>query len=52
MLFAGIRFFLAGIFTVIIFSIARGKFLIPKKKNITRILTVASVQTVIQYIFF
>jgi drug/metabolite transporter (DMT)-like permease len=52
MLFAGIRFFLAGIFTVIIFSIARRKLLIPKKENIGRILTVASVQTVIQYIFF
>ncbi|MBQ8409180.1 MAG: DMT family transporter [Clostridia bacterium] len=52
MLFAGIRFFLAGIFTVIIFSIARKKLLIPKKENIGRILTVASVQTVIQYVFF
>jgi drug/metabolite transporter (DMT)-like permease len=52
MLFAGIRFFMAGIFTVIIFSIARRKLLIPKKENIGRILTVASVQTVIQYVFF
>ena len=52
MLFAGIRFFMAGIFTVIIFSIARRRFLIPKKENIGRILTVASVQTVIQYVFF
>lgn len=52
MLFAGIRFFMAGIFTVIIFSIARRRLLIPKKENIGRILTVASVQTVIQYVFF
>ena len=52
MLFAGIRFFMAGIFTVIIFSIARRKLLIPKKENIGRILTVASVQTVIQYVCF
>ena len=52
MLFAGIRFFLAGIFTVIIFSIARRKLLFPKKENIGRVLTVAAVQTVIQYIFF
>ncbi|MBQ8689350.1 MAG: DMT family transporter [Clostridia bacterium] len=52
MLFAGIRFTLAGIFTVIIFSIARRKFLFPKKENFTRVLTVSAFQTVIQYIFF
>lgn len=52
MLFAGIRFFLAGVLTVIIFSIARRRFLYPKKENIGRVLTVASVQTVIQYVLF
>ncbi len=52
MLFAGLRFTLAGIFTVIIFSIARRKFLVPKKENVTRVLTVSVFQTVIQYIFF
>jgi drug/metabolite transporter (DMT)-like permease len=52
MLFAGIRFFLAGIFTVIIFSIARKKFLFPKKENFGRVLSVAAVQTVIQYVLF
>ena len=52
MLFAGIRFFLAGIFTVIIFSIARKKLLFPKKENWGKVLTVGAVQTVIQYIFF
>ena len=52
MLFAGIRFFLAGIFTVVILSIARKKFLFPKKENWGRVLTVGAVQTVIQYIFF
>ncbi len=52
MLFAGMRFFLAGILTVIIFSFAERKFLIPKKENIPRILTVSAFQTVIQYIFF
>ena len=34
-LFAGIRFFLAGVFTVIIFSIARRRFIYPKKENLT-----------------
>ena len=52
MLFAGIRFFLAGIFTVIIFSIARKKILFPKKENWGRVLTVSAFQTVIQYILF
>lgn len=52
MLFAGIRFFLAGIFTIIIFSIARKKFLFPQKKNWGRVLTVSAFQTVIQYILF
>lgn len=52
MLFAGIRFALAGLLTVIIFSIARGRILIPKRENIPRVLTVSAFQTVIQYIFF
>ena len=52
MLFAGIRFFLAGIFTVIIFSIARRKFLFPKRENWGRVMTVSAFQTVIQYILF
>ena len=52
MLFAGIRFTLAGIITVIIYSIARRKILLPKKENIGRVLTVSCFQTVIQYIFF
>lgn len=52
MLFAGVRFFLAGVLTVIIFSIARKRILLPKKQNIGRVLTVSAFQTVIQYIFF
>ncbi|MBE7045278.1 MAG: DMT family transporter [Ruminococcaceae bacterium] len=51
-LFAGIRFTLAGILTVLIYSIARRKVLIPKKENLGRVATVACFQTVIQYIFF
>lgn len=52
MLFAGIRFTLAGIITVLIYSIARRKFLFPKKENILKVLNVATFQTVIQYVFF
>ena len=51
-LFAGIRFTLAGIITVAIYSIARRKVLLPKASNLPRILTVSAFQTVIQYIFF
>ena len=52
MLFAGTRFALAGLFTVIIFSIARRRLLYPKMKNMPRVLTVSVFQTIIQYIFF
>ncbi len=51
-LFAGIRFTLAGLLTVLIYSVARKRVLIPKKENVWKILLVALFQTVIQYIFF
>lgn len=51
-LFAGLRFTLAGIFTVLIYSVGRKKFLYPKKENLLRVGCVASFQTVLQYIFF
>lgn len=51
-LFAGIRFALAGLITVIIYSVARRKVLYPKTENLPRVLLVALFQTVIQYIFF
>lgn len=52
MLFAGMRFVLAGILTVIIFSIARRRLLLPKPKNLPMILFVSVFHTIIQYIFF
>ena len=51
-LFAGVRFALAGLITIIIYSIARRKVLYPKPANIGRIALVGLVQTVIQYFFF
>lgn len=51
-LFAGIRFSLAGLVTVIIYSIARRKVLLPQRENIGRIALVCLFQTVLQYIFF
>ncbi len=52
MLFAGIRFFLAGIITVIIYSVAGKRFLYPKAENLGKVAVVSLFQTVIQYIFF
>ncbi|MBE7036016.1 MAG: DMT family transporter [Ruminococcaceae bacterium] len=51
-LFAGTRFTIAGIITVIIYSIGRRKFLLPKKGNWGKIAIVSCFQTVVQYIFF
>lgn len=51
-LFAGIRFTLAGILTVLIYSLAGRKFLYPKKKSWGAVASVSCFQTVIQYIFF
>lgn len=51
-LFAGVRFTFAGILTVLIYSIARKKFLYPKKENLKKVATVSLFQTVIQYFFF
>ena len=51
-LFAGIRFALAGVLAILIYSIGRKKLLYPKRQNWGRILKIAAVQTVIQYLFF
>ncbi len=51
-LFAGIRFFLAGTIVVIFYSIVQRKWLIPKRQNWGKITLVSLFQTVIQYIFF
>ncbi len=51
-LFAGIRFFLAGVLTVLIFSIIKRSALIPKKSAFKKIGVLAVFQTVLQYIFF
>ena len=41
-LFAGVRFFMAGIITVAIYSIARRKLLRPKLANVPKVLTVSA----------
>jgi len=52
LLFAGIRFFFAGALTVLIFSIARRKFLYPKRENLARVGIISIFQTIVQYLFF
>ncbi|MCD7728508.1 MAG: DMT family transporter [Clostridia bacterium] len=51
-LFAGVRFTLAGILVIAFGSIAQKKFLVPKKENIWRVGVVALFQTAMQYTFF
>lgn len=51
-LFAGIRFFLAGVFTILFGSIVNRKMLIPKKRSLHKIVKLGMMQTVVQYVFF
>lgn len=51
-LFAGLRFTLAGILTIIIGSFISGTVLIPGKKSMEKVFSLAMLQTVIQYLFF
>ena len=50
--FAGVRFVLAGVLTVIFGSIIAGKTLIPQRSSWGMICKLGMVQTVFQYIFF
>lgn len=52
MLFAGLRFTLAGILAIIIGSIISKKLLIPKKESYKSIFKLSMVQTVLQYVCF
>lgn len=51
-LFAGIRFSLAGVLTLVIFSFAEKRPLVFRKASLKRIAVLSAFQTVIQYIFF
>ena len=52
MLFAGVRFALAGVMVIISGSIIKRKFLYPKPRNLWRTGLLAVFQTVAQYTFF
>lgn len=51
-LFAGCRFTLAGILTVVLGSIAEKKILYPKREAMGPVLVLSALQTVLQYLFF
>lgn len=52
LLFAGCRFTIAGVLTILVTSLISGRFLIPAKGNWAHVFELSMVQTVIQYIFF
>lgn len=52
MLFAGIRFSLAGVLVIAFGCAQKKKFILPKPHNIWRILVLALFQTCLQYTFF
>ena len=51
-LFAGVRFALAGVLTILFGSLLRRRFLLPRRGSGGMILMLALTQTVIQYTFF
>ena len=51
-LFAGTRFILAGVLTILIGSVLNRKMLVPTKSSLPSIAKLALFQTILQYIFF
>ncbi|MBQ2610434.1 MAG: DMT family transporter [Butyrivibrio sp.] len=51
-LFAGIRFLIAGVLTIIFGSLLQKKFLFPKKTSWKMVCTLSLFQTMLQYFFF
>ena len=51
-LFAGCRFFLAGLLTILFASAQKKTLVVPKKQNIDKVVKLAATQTALQYFFF
>lgn len=51
-LYAGFRFTLAGILTILIGSVLQKQFLYPKRQAVPKVLWLCLLQTVLQYLFF
>lgn len=51
-LYAGLRFTLAGVIAIIITSLISGKFLRPTLKSLSKVFSLSMFQTILQYLFF
>ena len=51
-LFAGARFFVAGIITIVFYSIVKRRIIYPSRSNLGGIMTISAFQTVFQYILY
>lgn len=51
-LYAGMRFTLAGVIAIIITSLISGKFLRPTVKSLPKVFSLSMFQTILQYLFF
>lgn len=51
-LYAGLRFTLAGVIAIIITSLISGKFLRPTVKSLPKVFSLSMFQTILQYLFF
>lgn len=51
-LYAGLRFTLAGVIAIIITSLISGKFLRPTMKSLPKVFSLSMFQTILQYLFF
>ncbi|HWT77140.1 MAG TPA: DMT family transporter [Mobilitalea sp.] len=52
LVFAGLRFFIAGLLVILINSLQVKKLIMPEKTNIKGVLIVSFFQTILEYIFF
>lgn len=52
LLFAGLRFFLAGVMVLVAVSLVRRRPLVPRRRDLGPIATLALFQTILQYVFF
>lgn len=52
LLFAGVRFFLAGVMVILFYCVNQRRFIYPKGKTIKRVGILSLFQTILQYLFF
>lgn len=52
MIFAGVRFAVAGIMALVLGSISARKVLLPTRKSVPKIMIISLFQTILQYIFY